>query len=121
MARYYTEELDNRIHSVVAQDETGIYAGVARKQDTAPGGWEVWLMPIWEPDMIPKALIRLPEWQEEREVAITSLEFLDFVRRMDRGDYTNTIPSEIKTLDGSAEEVIRTVLLNAGRDRVCLR
>ncbi len=115
MARYYTENIDGRIRSVVAQDETGLYGGaIYRIGAEAPA---LRTVQHWPPSML---WIKLPEWPEPREVSTTSRDYLECRRRVERGSYTTTIASGMQEMPGTAEEVIRRVLEQASPDRVCI-
>lgn len=109
MARYYTENMEGRIRRVVAQDETGLYNGAVCKSGTDTPS--IRIIQCRQPSMLP---IKFPEWPRSREVSTVSEEYLEFRRRMDRNPRFRPTPSEVKEMPGTAGEVIRKVLEEAG-------
>ncbi|MBP7892724.1 MAG: hypothetical protein KA063_04220 [Firmicutes bacterium] len=113
MARYYTENLDGRIYGIAAQDETGLYGGAICRVTSEAA--EVRISRERLPRMLP---IKLPEWPQPREVSTVSEDYLEYQRRVERNPRIRLTPSEIKELPGTAEEVIREVLEDAGPEGV---
>lgn len=115
VARYYTESLNGRIREVVAQDETGLYSGSVFKTGAdAPMLRTI----LWQPPSMIR--VKLPEWPGPRDVSTTSLEYLECVRRVERGSYTVTIPSEVMEFPGTAEDAISEVLGQADPSKVVI-
>ncbi|MDI6872138.1 MAG: hypothetical protein QME79_12500 [Bacillota bacterium] len=98
MARCYVELKNGKADGVLAQDETGVYAGGF----DARGDFGFNL--IHRPT---KTWAKLPEWEDARLVSTTDPEYLDFIRRCERGTYTTTTPTEIFEIPGAAPDVIR--------------
>lgn len=104
MTRYYMELIDGRIDEVVAQDETGVWIGVVFD---SPDGPTLKVRQYMEAE---ETIAKLPEWKQPRRVLTTSVDYLDFLRRCERGAYVESVPTEIRERLGSAEEVIRRAL-----------
>lgn len=100
MVRYYTEELDCHIDHLIVQDDKGVYTAKQIRPNT------VGVLCIRSARPF---LIKLPEWEDCREVDTTSREYLEFIRWWERGPYTVTRPSEIREAEGTIEEVVRKV------------
>lgn len=98
MAYCYVELNDGKAESVLAQDKTGIYAGGLSDNGLFDFGL------CREPR---KTWVKLPEWEDARLVLTTDLEYLDFIRRCERGTYMTTKPTEIFEIPGSAAKVIK--------------
>ncbi|MEW6244340.1 MAG: hypothetical protein AB1497_08795 [Bacillota bacterium] len=111
MARYYTESASGRLREVIAQDDSGVLSGALYSREN--GQTEIRTAFYYPKDDL---WIKLPEWQKPRKVSTTSRDYLDFVRRCERGPYTATTPSEIMERPGSAEEVILAVFEAARPD-----
>lgn len=113
MARYYTENLDGRIHSIAAQDETGLYGGAICRVNGEAAEVRI------SRERLPRMLsIKLPEWPQPREVSTVSEDYLEYQRRVERNPRIRLTSSEIKEMPGTAEEVIRKVLEDAGPEGV---
>jgi hypothetical protein len=98
---YAEKTKDGKIDHVVFQDETGVYDYIFN--DNRDSGKFI------PAHLLRRTSIKMPG--EKPETVMTNTKkFLEFVRQCERGDYTNTIPTEIREYEGSKEEIIQTAM-----------
>lgn len=98
MAWCYVELNNGKAESVLAQDKTGIYSG-------GLGGGDRFNFGLYREPR--KTWAKLPEWKDARLISTVDVEYLDFIRRCERGTYRATTPTDIFEIPGPAPEVIR--------------
>jgi hypothetical protein len=98
---YAEKTKDGKIDHVVFQDETGVYH-YFQNEDSDNGKF----IPAY---LLDRANIKLPG-EKPLTVMTNTRKFLEFVRQCDRGDYTATIPTEIREYDGHKEEVVKVAM-----------
>ncbi len=104
MVRYYTEDLNGRIDHLVVQDETGTYT--VYENEGADSGDSLMAVPYTTEERMP---VRLPGWEDAREVSTASRDYLEYIRVFERSSYMWTIPSKIREVDGTIEDVVLKV------------
>lgn len=102
MTRYFIQRDDNGRISIALQDDNGYYIAGMRDERTA----ELISLGIRE------HRIKLPEWDESREVLNTDPDYIEFVNRMERNPFTEYGP--VVTTDANVEGAIKGIASQHG-------